>query len=281
MAYFALIGRIILLGAERLIVKGLGSDGDNVDGVFVFFGLGALFLLPFAIGENPGDYSFTFFALSSGLLYSFANIFYFKSLNMGEVSLVTPIGNLNIFFLFILSVIFLHERFTLYKVLGILLIFYGTSSLKREGNFLKSMQAILSDKSCLYMLIYSFLVASGRIIDKLAGNRVSPMLYSFSVYAFVAVIMFVYLAFNGRTRDILLLIKKKPLYSVSSGFTNAFTYLFLLIAIETIEVSVAEPLSMLSTIVSVALGALILKENVQSRLMGIILTMAGGWLILL
>lgn len=281
MAYFALFCRIILLGAERLIVKGLGSDGDNVDGVFVFFGLGALFLLPFAIGENPGDYSFVFFALSSGLIYSLANIFYFKSLNMGEVSLVTPIGNLNIFFLFILSVIFLRERFTLYKVLGIILIFYGTSTLKKEGNFLKSMQAILKDKSCLYMLIYSFLVASGRIIDKSAGSRVSPMLYSFSVYAFVALIMFIYLAFNRRINDILLLIKKKPLYSVASGFTNAFTYLFLLIAIETIEVSVAEPLSMLSTIVSVALGALILKENVQSRLMGIILTMAGGWLILL
>ncbi|MDI6600815.1 MAG: GRP family sugar transporter [Thermoanaerobacteraceae bacterium] len=281
MAYLALAGRIILLGVERLIVKGLGNDGDNVDGVFVFFGLGALFLLPFAIDESPGDYTFILFALSSGLLYSLANIFYFKSLNIGEISLVTPIGNLNIFFLFILSVIFLHERFTSFKLLGIILIFYGTSTLKREGNFLKSLRAIINDRSCLYMLVYSFLVASGRIIDKSAGNRVSPMLYSFSVYVFVALIMFIYLMLNGRLKDIPLLIRNKPLYSIASGFTNAFTYLFLLIAIRTIEVSVAEPLSMLSTIVSVALGAFILKENVESRMMGVILTIAGGWLILL
>lgn len=281
MAYLALAGRIILLGMERLIVKGLGNDGDNVEGVFVFFGLGALFLLPFAIGESPDNYTFLLFAFSSGLLYSLANIFYFKSLNIGEISLVTPIGNLSIFFLFVLSVLFLHEKFTFFKVLGIILIFYGTSTLKQEGNFIKSLRAIIYDRSCLYMLIYSFLVANGRIIDKEAGNIVSPMLYSFTVYVFVALIMLIYLLLNGRLKDIVGIFKNKTLYSIASGFTNAFTYLFLLVAIRTIEVSVAEPLSMLSTIISVTLGSLILKENVQGRITGVILTIAGGWMILL
>jgi EamA-like transporter family. len=131
------------------------------------------------------------------------------------------------------------------------------------------------------MLIYSFLVANGRIIDKEAGNIASPMLYSFTVYVFVALIMLIYLLLNGRLKDIVGILKNKTLYSIASGFTNAFTYLFLLVAIRTIEVSVAEPLSMLSTIISVTLGSLILKENVQGRITGVILTIAGGWMILL
>jgi transporter family protein len=49
LAYLALLGRIILVGYERIVVKQLGQRSNSVGAAFLFFAIATLFLLPFML----------------------------------------------------------------------------------------------------------------------------------------------------------------------------------------------------------------------------------------
>ena len=74
---------------------------------------------------------------------------------------------------------------------------------------------------------------------------------------------------------------EKPMLSIASGFTNGFSYLFLLYAITNLDLSVAEPLTNLSVILTLLLSAVFFRENILTKLPGTILILAGGWLLYL
>src|SRR6056297_2912863 len=152
MTILAMIGRIVLLGLERIVVKKVGEDNNSIAVTVLFFGIGVIFLLPFVIGKNVDSLSFLPYALISSTIYSLTFVLYVKALSTGEVSLVTPIASFNILFLFLLSALFLHENISVLKFAGIGLIFYGSSYLKPGSNLVQSIKAILKEKPCQYML---------------------------------------------------------------------------------------------------------------------------------
>ncbi|MVT12173.1 EamA family transporter [Chitinophaga tropicalis] len=81
-------------------------------------------------GENKGlqhisRYSLIFLILS-GLATGLSWIFYFKALQVGQVSKVAPVDKLSVALTIVLSVIFLHEALTLKTAIGALLIITGT-----------------------------------------------------------------------------------------------------------------------------------------------------------
>ena len=63
------------------------------------------------------------FILNS-LVYLGAFFLYVKAISVGEVSLVAPLYNFSLLFLFAFSSIFLHEKITVYRVLGGIVIFF-------------------------------------------------------------------------------------------------------------------------------------------------------------
>jgi transporter family protein len=281
MTTLALVARIILLGFERIIVKKMGRNNGSIEVTILFFGFGTLCLLPFLVGmELPGP-GYLIYPLISSLIYSVTFVLYVRALSLGDVSLVTPVSSFNVLFLFILSVIFLGEHFSLVKLTGILMIFYGSSFLKPGSNPLVSLKEIFQDKSCLYMLLSTLLLAVGRIIDKAASSKVSAILYSFTIYTLITFFLLTYLLIRGNIKNLKVVFKKHPYISVLSGSINAFSYLFLLVALKEIEVSVAEPLTLLSTLLAVILGRIFFQEVIKQRLIAAVIIILGSWLILL
>jgi transporter family protein len=67
--------------------------------------------------------------------------------------------------------------------------------------------------------------------------------------------------------------------SVFSGTVNAYSYILLLFAFTVIPVSVAEPVSMLSMIVTVILAKYIFQERIRNRIIGAVIMLAGAWLL--
>ncbi|MFW5976794.1 MAG: EamA family transporter [Bacillota bacterium] len=281
MTVIALIGRIILLGIERIIVKQFGKGNNSIEVTVLFFGIGVFFLLPFIIG--PGINSFTFlpYAFISSCIYSLTFVLYVRALSEGEVSLVTPIASLNILFLFLISVIFLKESFTIYKAGGILLIFYGSSYLKPGTNLTEAFKSIIRENPCRYMLISTLLLAVGRTIDKAVSSNVSSLIYTFVIYFFITLNLTIYLFFKKRIKNIYHIFTKRPVLATTSGAINVFSYLFLLVALKEIEVSVAVPLTMLSSLIAVLLGKYIFKEKIKHRLIAVIIIIIGSWILLL
>ncbi len=66
------------------------------------------------------------FLILSGVATGLSWIFYFKALETGDVSRVAPIDKLSIFFVLIMSFVFLHEPISIKAVAGTLLILAGT-----------------------------------------------------------------------------------------------------------------------------------------------------------
>lgn len=281
-ASLALAGRILLLGLERILVKKLGDKSESLSSTFLFFSLATLFLLPFVFfAKIPASFDFLWLVALSSFVYSFAFWLYVKSLSEGEASLVSPLYNFNVLFLLLLTVIFLHEQFTPFKLAGLFLLVYGASFLNKQKDFFQSLKSLFTHRACLLMLAASALIAVGRTIDGFVVQSVDPLLYSFSIYFGISAFLFLYqipLKSLGKTIDLL---KTKTKIALASGAVNAYSYLLLLFAFQAIEVSVAEPASMLSSIAAVFLAAAVFREKIRERLIGVAIMVVGAWLLFL
>jgi transporter family protein len=281
-AYLALIGRILMLGYERIVVKQLGDKSDSLGATFLFFSIATVFLFPILFFvKAPSDWSYIKWVILASSIYSIAFVLYVRSLSLGEASLVGPLYNFNVFFLLILTFFFLGEKISWMKVSGIILLFYGTSYLNRQKNPFKSLKMLFLDKASQLMILCSFLMAFGRTIDGYAVQNVSPVFYSFSLYFGISVFLLIYILFLKRWKPTLILLKQKPFPSVVSGAINAYSYLLLVFAFTKIDVSIAEPASMLSMIITVILAYFIFGEKIKDRIIAVVIMIVGAWLLTL
>ncbi|MFO7818311.1 MAG: EamA family transporter [Desulfovibrionales bacterium] len=279
LAYLALTARILLLGVERIVVKKMGSGSDCMSAAFLFFFIGGLFLLPFTLLENATWTDMVPRTMSSGIFYSLAFILYVRSLSIGEASLVSPLYNFNIFFLALLAAFFLGESLGIKKILSLILLVYGASFLQRGKNVWESLRFLWKDKACVYMMIASMLIAAGRVIDKSGMISFKPVTYCCVLYFCISLYIFIYILARRKSGEISLLLRRKPAVTITSGAINGFSYLFLLYAMTGIEVSVAEPMSMLGILVTLALSSIVFKEKIGYRFIGVCIMIAGAWML--
>ncbi len=275
----AMLGRILLLGYERVAVKQAGEQNDSLASTFLLFGVAGVLMLPMLIIDQFSLMTWLYASLSS-LFYSIAFFLYVKSLSTSEVSLVSPFYNFNVLFLLFLSVLFLSEAFTPVKLVGVFLLVLGTSLVERRQNLLESFKAVMTDHGCQMMIAASFLIAVGRIIDARVIRDHSPLAYSIGVYFMIAFYVGIMLMVRGKVGEITRAFSGDKKYFLGAAGANAYSYVFLLVAIQELEVSIAEPLSMLSVFVTLFLSYIILKENAKTRLLGVTNMVLGSILLL-
>ncbi|QEK12439.1 EamA family transporter [Crassaminicella thermophila] len=283
-SYIALILRILLMSVERIVVRLLGNDeGDsysNIAASFLFFFIGGLFLLPFNFFIEVDNFKFIIPCYISSLVYAVGFVAYVNALAIGEVSLVTPIHSLNSLFLMLLSFIFLGESITITKVVGVIIMIAGLSILKRIGSPLKSILFILNDQSCRFMLLFVVLQSLGRILDTYFYIAASPILYSTILYFFISLNIGIFLLIKKKQNYIYHVFHNKKIISIISGAINGFAYLFLLIALNHMELSIAEPVTQVSMIITMIFSYIFFKENIKEKIPGAMLILIGGWLLL-
>lgn len=278
LVYAALIGRIVAIGFEKILVKKLSNFNSSVVSFWWFF-LNIFMYLPVLFFVEIQDFTFIYCSLAAGVFYAFAFALFAKSMKYGEVSLIGPLYNFNILFILILAVIFLGEPFTIFKLLGILLLIYGASWLSGESNFFKSYKSLLTSRGPLFMLLCSLLVAGGRIIDGFTmKHAVNPVVFALFSDLFTSAYLFFYLAAAGKSGELGKILKEKPWHVIALSLCN-FSYLLLLIAFQYMDVSVVEPITMLSAIVTVVLAKFIFKERIASRIFAVLIMWAGVFLL--
>ncbi|MHA1917718.1 MAG: EamA family transporter [Candidatus Ranarchaeia archaeon] len=274
--------RIVLLSFERILLKIMGKESiedKSVSVTFLFFSIGSIALFPFSIMYLILDFSILLNSYISSLIYSIAFVLYSSSLKEGDVSLVTPLYNFNIVFLMVFSFIFLNEAITIFRVFGIILMFFGISFLEKGSNFTKSIRNVFSNKACRLMIVSSLLVACGRIIDSFSVKTANPSYYAFLIYLFVSINLGLVLLIRKMHNEPLQIVRKLPLISISSGLVNSFSYLALLFALNFIDISIAEPLSALNIFLALILAYKFLKEDIQHRWIAALFVLIGVFLI--
>lgn len=279
-AIIALILRIFILGYERIVFKQAGENQNTIIATFWLFFLAAVFQIPllFFFSWTGMD---ILKAAPSAFIYTITFSLYVYALSHFEVSLITPFYNFNVFFLLVLSIIFLDEQFYWFKLGGIFLLFYGTTYLNKQNNLWESFKAVYKNRGCQLMIISSLLMAVGRVVDRTMIETTPPAIYSFALYFLMGVYLFLYLLLRKRVKETWHVFRERSKPFLLGGITNAYSYLFLLIAFLEIEVTVAEPISMLSVIVSILLSSLVFKEQIKQRLVGGVFMVLGAILLLI
>ncbi len=280
LAFWALSGRIALLGLERILLKALTRDRDPVATAALFFGIGAITLIPIAIVLHeplPHDPGLFLRPLAATLIYAVAFALYVAALKAGDATIVAPLYHGNGFFILLLAVLFLGEALTLPRILGLLLIVGGAGVLEAEKG-IPSPRRLLARTDARFMIASAALLAIGRVIDKGALTHFDPYTYALITNTGIATALVVYLIVRGRFTALAVAFER-PALTLATGAVNGVSYLMLLIALTQLDVSVAEPASGLSLLVTALLARIFFGEKFGWRLAGGVILLGGVWLL--
>jgi transporter family protein len=281
LASLALAGRIVLLGFERIFVKKTGQNRDALASSSVFFLATSVLAVPLVAWRGWEWSADVWWAFATGVVYSVAFTLYVYSLSRGEASLVTPLYNLNVFFLLLLAFLFLGEAITPPKVAGLAVLVVGAGLLEPGGKLFVNYRHLAS-KPALAMLGTSALLAVGRTIDGTAvRGEADPIVYAAVANWVVAGYITLAAVVRGKAKAIVALARERPGPALLAGFCNFYSYALLLVAFLTFDVSVAEPASMLGSLVTIAASRFVFHERVGFRFLGALVMALGAVLLFL
>ncbi|BBE30061.1 hypothetical protein OSSY52_02020 [Tepiditoga spiralis] len=269
--------RIILLGYERIAGKKIATNEHALISSWGFFTFSLLVMFPFFKDLNLNIFTIS---LISGSIYTISFFLYVYALSIEDASIIAPLYNMNVVFLILTTFLFLSESITLSKILGSLLMIYGVSFLKKDINIIESYKNLFKSKGAIAMIVSSFLMAIGRTLDGFFAKNMNTTGYSVGIYTVVSLELFVFSLIKFKSlKPHINLIKNKYKDLISGGISNSYSYIALLNAFKYIDVSIAEPVSMLSTLVTAIIAKVVFKEKISVRLAGILILILGAFVI--
>jgi transporter family protein len=291
-AYLALLGRTIGLGLERPLVKALGRGRDSMAATTVYFGIGELLLLPVIAwqwAKHPGYAAnigeWIGYALIAGAIYAVCFNVYVWGLSVGEVSLLSPLYATMFIWLYVMDVLFGGARFGLLTLAGILAVTLGIAALNIVPG--RSLREVLNPLNVIRqpgawgMLVYAFGLALGRMVDKQAAEIAPPVLYAFVDNAPCVIAGVAILALRSRASALISLGRERFWIALIGPFAGMYAYVLMLVALDYFDPSVVEPVTQLSVLLAVALGAWWFREPLHARWLAALLVVAGAAMLLM
>lgn len=246
--------------------------------------LGILCIVP-ALQQDWGQVSYLswYYGVIAGIFGAVGNGFLVKALQGGDLSILGPINSYKSVVGILIGIVFLHEIPSIWGLIGIALIIYGSyfvlDTMKERFSW-----SLLKNKEIQYRIWAMILTAIEAVFIK------KVILYSSTIVSFIfwcwfgAFFSFV-LLFFFKVR-LIKEIKQVKLH-------HLLTYGFLVLSIGTMQyttnyvfshmnVGYALALFQLSTIISIFLGYRIFKEqNIKKKLLGAVIMIAGSVVIIL
>ncbi|MCD6229595.1 MAG: EamA family transporter [Candidatus Diapherotrites archaeon] len=230
------------------------------------------------------------FMFSASVFGSFAFLFITKAMRHLEISIVSPMTNINPMVLSLFAFTFLGERITSTQISGIVLIATGAYLLewaKYHSSFIAPIQELVKSKYSPLILISAILYGFSSLMDRqvlnVDGLAVSPFAYIFIVQAFIS--------FNFAAMT--LAKHRNSLKEIKTAFSSQWK-LFLLtailvtgyrlmqaMAVAIVFVSLVIPIKRLSVLFTTIIGGEIFHEkNIFHKAVACIVMLLGSYLIL-
>jgi transporter family protein len=283
----ALLVRVLMLGYERIVTKELTQDRTSIGAAFLFFGVGTALWLPALLWTGLPGTRIILLSAGASCVYAVAFLLYVGALAKSDASIVGPLYHTAILFVMLLGFLFLDEQITAWRVVGGILLLFGASLLRRAGSpfaIIASYRRLLSDRGAAMMIVGSFALGGGRVVDGwIIRDAPVRVVLAYAVFQnlFIALWMLVVLLAMRRGRATIALARERPGRALVAGAINLTSYAFLLIAFTGLPVSIAEPASSLSMVVTVLLAWTMLHEPLKDRLAGALVMVLGAWLLFL
>ncbi|KUO49870.1 MAG: hypothetical protein APF76_01105 [Desulfitibacter sp. BRH_c19] len=268
---------IALNSASKLLQKYSVLDEEVDPTAFSSFFLLVVSLLtiPFLYFEEiqyPTEIKIWLVVLLSSIFYTVCMILFFKSLKNIEVSQVETIATTRTIWLMLLGVIFFKENLYLSQFMGIFFIFLGLIVIYwirgKEYHF---------TKYHYYTLLYAILISCAYALDKYLLNYFSVAFFQVVIYIIPALMTIVFIPNTYEKMKCLVKPQRNNYIILLCCFFQMLSTLALYAAYKIGELSLVGPLAQTSTILTIVVGMIVLKErwNLKRKIIGIILTLLG------
>lgn len=211
------------------------------------------------------------FLILSGISNTLLWICYFKALDLGTVSKVTPVDKTSIVLTLILSSLFLNEKITTIKIISITLILLGTFlTIKKESKDSKENRWIL------YAILTAVFTSTTTVLSKIGIENTNTTLITFLRTIVVLIILTTITLFKKKYKYIKDIKSRSWLFIILSGLSTSLSWLFYFKALALGEASIVFPIEKLSLVVSILISIIFLKEKVSKKqITGIIIIVIG------
>ena len=218
------------------------------------------------------------FLVLSGLSTGASWLCYFRALSKGDINKVVPIDKSSTVLTIILAVVFLGERVTVYKTLGVVFIAIGTLLMIEKKDTEKKSEG---EGWLIYALLSAFFASLTTILGKIGIEGVESNLGTAIRTAVVIVMSFIVVAFTGKTGEIKKIDKKELGFILLSGLSTGASWLCYYKALQDGEAGIVVPIDKLSILVTIAFSYIVFKERLSKKAMLGLVMIVFGTLVLL
>lgn len=225
-------------------------------------------------------YSLLFFTFAAGLLHTIAGLSFYKSLEIGKVSLVAPIAAAWSIVTVFGGIFLFQEKFSTAYLLPLISIILGTILVATDiKEILKSWKSIISDKGIPYALVAMLGWGLGFVLLNQAIKISGWLIPNLILFIVVSISMWIFLM----VKRINLLPSKNSgfwIKALVAGILWSLAYISYSVGIESYSTSIIAPLGAAFPAVTIALATIFLKEKVNFGQMIGIASIMGGVILL-
>ena len=218
------------------------------------------------------------FLVLSGLSTGASWLCYFRALSKGDINKVVPIDKSSTVLTIILAIVFLGERVTVYKTLGVVFMAIGTLLMIEKKDTEKKSEG---EGWLIYALLSAFFASLTTILGKIGIEGVESNLGTAIRTAVVIVMSFIMVAFTGKTGEIKKIDKKELGFILLSGISTGASWLCYYKALQDGEAGIVVPIDKLSILVTIAFSYIVFKERLNKKAMFGLVMIVFGTLVLL
>ncbi len=282
---FYTLASVVLYTVMSLVQKVVADKSESYRASgFIFNSFATLitliiFLLQHSFGDLlllPKDLSAWLFLILGGLFYGLFERGRYQATQLLDASVFATILTLGTLTAFIGSSLLYHEPITLYKLIGVSSII-GALVLVAGGE--KKSQPLVSRKGLIVGVVVSVSMGLGWMLDKMGSRYFTASIYS--VFIWAAGLPFIF--FPSINMGEL----KKELFGSWKGLLllaslNSVAYLCQLQAVTIAESTKVIPIIQTTTLLTVLLGIVILKErdNISKKILAAVIALVGTYFLL-
>ena len=262
-----------------------GVDSNLATALRTIVVLGFAWIVVLIVGSQStiseiSSYTLTFLILS-GLATGASWLCYFRAVQIGEVSKVSPIDKSSTVLAMVLAFTFLGERVSEWTVAGMALMVLGIYLMTRRTRT-DSEPAGDRRSWVIFAFLAALFAALTSILGKIGIEGVESNLGT-AIRTLVVLVMAWMIVFaQKKHRDVKKIGKKNWNFIILSGIATGLSWLCFYNALQNGPASVVVPIDKLSIVVTIAFAFFILKERVsRNALIGLILLTIGTLVLLI
>ena len=219
------------------------------------------------------------FLILSGLATGASWLCYFKALQLGDINKVVPIDKSSVVLSIVFAFIFLREKVSVPKFIGVAAIAVGTALMIEKKDVVRSGK---SRGWLVYALGAAFFASLTSILGKVGISGVDSNLGTAIRTGVVLVMSWVMVFVGKKHKEVLHIERKELLFICLSGLATGASWLCYYRALKDGLASVVVPIDKLSILVSTAFSYFVFHEKLTRRsAVGLVVIVAGTLLMLL